>query len=149
MPFVKISPMSDKRVGLLLDSLPELRALNRELRQLATLQSALSEVLPGNLATSATVALVKAGELILYADNGAVAAKLRHMAPRILTSLRQLGYEITGIRVQVQVRIRDNSLPQKQISLSAEARNAIDLLSERLDASPLKAALKRLGRHGK
>jgi hypothetical protein len=140
--------MSEKRVGLLIDTLPELQALNREIRQLMALQSVLAEVLPGNLATSASVALVKAGELILLADNGAVAAKLRQMAPRILISLRQRGYEITGIRLQVQVRIRDNPLPQKQISLSSEARYAIDLLSERLNASPLKAALKRLGRHG-
>ena len=149
MPFVKVSTMSDIRVGLLLNSLPELQALNRELRQLAALQSALAEVLPANLATSASVALVKAGELILVADNGAVAAKLRQIAPRILSSLRQRGYEITGIRLQVQVRTRDNPLPQKQISLSSEARNAIDSLSSQLDPSPLKAALKRLGRHGK
>jgi hypothetical protein len=139
--------MSNTRVGLLLSTLPELQALNRELRQLVALQSALAEVLSGNLATLTSVALSKAGELILFADNGAVAAKLRQMAPRILTSFRQRGHEITGIRVQVQVRIRDNPLPQKQISLSPEARNAIDLLSERLDASPLKTALKRFGRH--
>ena len=139
--------MSEKRVGLLIDTLPELQALNREIRQLMAMQSVLAEVLPGNLATSASVALGKAGEMILFADNGAVAAKLRQMAPRILISLRQRGYEITGIRLQVQVSIRDNPLPQKQISLSSEARNAIDLLSERLKASPLKAALKRLGRH--
>jgi len=140
--------MSEKRVGLLIESLPELQALNREIRQLSALQSVLAEVLPGNLATSARVALVKAGELILFADNGAVAAKLRQMAPRILIFLRQRGYEITGIHLQVQVRIRDNPLPQKQISLSSEARSAIDLLSEGLKTSPLKTALKRLGRHG-
>jgi hypothetical protein len=139
--------MSNTRVGLLLSTLPELQALNRELRQLVALQSALAEVLSGNLAALTSLALSKAGELILFADNGAVAAKLRQMAPRILTSFRQRGHEITGIRVQVQVRIRDNPLPQKQISLSPEARNAIDLLSERLDASPLKTALKRFGRH--
>ena len=138
--------MSNTRVGLLLDNLPEFQALNRELRQLAALQNALTELLPDYLATSSGVALAKAGELILFADNGAVAAKLRHMAPRILLSLRQRGYEITGIHVQVQVRIRDNPLPQKQISLSSEARSAIDLLSERLDPSPLKSALKRFGR---
>jgi hypothetical protein len=140
--------MSEKRVGLLIETLPELQALNREIRQLSALQSVLAEVLPGNLATSARVALVKAGQLILFADNGAVAAKLRQMAPRILIFLRQRGYEITGIHLQVQVRIRDNPLPQKQISLSSEARGAIDLLSERLKTSPLKTALKRLGRHG-
>ena len=138
--------MSNTRVGLLLNNLPEFQSLNRELRQLAALQNALAESLPRNLTTSSGVALAKSGELILFADNGAVAAKLRHMAPRILVSLRQHGFEITGIHVQVQVRIRDNPLPQKQISLSSEARSAIDLLSERLDPSPLKAALNRFGR---
>ena len=140
--------MSEKRVGLLIDTLPELQALNREIRQILALQSVLAEVLPGNLSTSARVASVRAGELILFADNGAVAAKLRQMAPRILICLRQRGYEITGIHLQVQVRVRYNPLPQKQISLSSGARNAIDLLSERLNASPLKTALSRLGRHG-
>ena len=138
--------MSNTRLGLLLDSLPELQSLNRELRQLTALQNALTQLLPGNLASSSGVALAKAGELTLFADNGAVAAKLRHMAPRILVSLRQQGHEITGIHVQVQVRIRDNPLPQKQISLSSEARRAIDMLSEQLQASPLKSALKRFGR---
>ena len=139
--------MSEKRVGLLIDTLPELQALNREIRQLLALQSVLAEVLPGNLATSAKVALVKAGELILFTENGAVAAKLRQMAPRVLVSLRERGYEITAIQLQVQVRIRDNPLPRKQISLSPAARNAIGLITERLDASPLKTALSRLARH--
>ena len=138
--------MSNTRLGLLLDSLPELQSLNRELRQLTALQNALTQLLPANLASSSGVALAKAGELTLFADNGAVAAKLRHMAPRILVSLRQQGHEFTGIHVQVQVRIRDNPLPQKQISLSSEARRAIDMLSEQLQASPLKSALKRFGR---
>jgi len=141
--------MYNTRVGVLLNNLPELQALNQELRQLAALQNALADVLPGDLATKASVALTKNGELILCVENGALAAKLRQMAPRILTFLRQRRYEITGIRLQVQVRIRDNPLPQKQIFLSPVARNAIDLLSERLGASPLKAALVRLGRHGK
>ena len=138
--------MSNTRVGLLLDNLPEFKSLNRELRQLALLQNALAELLPGNLTTSSGAALLKAGELTLFADNGAIAAKIRHMAPRILLFLRQREFEITGIHVQVQVRIRDNPLPQKQISLSSEARSAIDSLSERLDPSPLKSALKRFGR---
>ena len=140
--------MSEKRVGLLIDTLPELRAINREIRQLMALQSALAEVLPHNLAAFATVASMNAGEITLFADSGAVAAKLRQMTPRTLTSLRQRGYEITGIRLQVQVSIRDNPLPPKQISISVEARNVIDSLTERLDPSPLKSALKRLARQG-
>jgi hypothetical protein len=112
------------------------------------LQRALAEVLPHNLAAYATVASMNAGELNLFADNGAVAAKLRQMTPRMLTSLRQRGYDITGIRLQVQVSKLDNPLPPKQISISVEARNVIDSLTERLDPSPLKSALKRLARQG-
>jgi hypothetical protein len=141
--------MSDKRIGPLLQSLPELQSLSRELQQLTALQIALAQLLPGDLASSANVALLKAGELILAADNGAVAAKLKLMAPRLLTTLRQRGYDITGIRLQVQVRIRDNPLPQKQISLSSAARDAIDSLSEQISPSPLQDALKRMGKRGK
>jgi hypothetical protein len=83
--------MSEKRVGLLIETLPELQALNRDIRQLSALQSVLAEVLPGNLATSARVALVKAGELILFADNGAVAAKV----------CRDIGVDVAGtVRAQ-------------------------------------------------
>ncbi len=138
--------MSNTRVGLLLNSLPELQTLNRELQRLTALQNALAGMLPDNLADSSGIALSETGELILFADNGATASKLRQLAPRTLSSLCQRGFDITGIRVQVQVRIRDNPLPQKQISLSAGARDAIVSLSERLETSPLKAALKRFSR---
>ncbi|MEO8157227.1 MAG: DciA family protein [Betaproteobacteria bacterium] len=141
--------MTDKRVGLLLDSLPELQALRGELRQLADLQSTLADALPENLAACTNVALVKAGELVLVSENAAVAAKLRQMAPRILIVLQDRGFKINGIRLKVQVSVRDNPLPQKQISLGSEARSAIDSLSERLSPSPLQEALKRLGNHGR
>jgi len=149
MPFVKISNMSDKRVGLLLDNLPELQLLKPALRLLADLQSALAELLPAQLNASTSASMVKAGELVLVADNSAVAAKLKQMAPRLVASLRQRGYDITGIRLQVQVRTRDNPLPHKQISLTPAARNAIESLSDQIKPSPLKDALRSLGRRGK
>jgi Dna[CI] antecedent, DciA len=139
--------MPDTRIGPLLNSLPEIQSLTRELKCLADLRVALSKALPGHIATMTHVAMVKAGELILVVDNGAVAAKLNQLSPRILTAIGQLGYDITGIRVQVQVRIPDKPLPEKQIYLGPEACSAINSLTERLDPSPLKSALKRLARH--
>ena len=138
--------MSSERIGLLIDRLPQLQGLNRQVRRLLALQHILTEVLPDGLASSTTVALSAANELVLFADNGAIAAKLKLFAPRILDFFRQQGHEVTAIRVQVQVRIRHNPLPQKQISLSPMARQAISELSSTLDASPLKSALERLGR---
>ena len=139
--------MNSERIGLLIDRLPQLQGLNRQVRRLLALQDILNEVLPESLASSTTVALSATDELILFAENGAVAAKLKQLAPRILNFFREKRQEVTAIRVQVQVRIRHNPLPQKQISLGPTARQAISELSATLEASPLKTALERLGRH--
>ena len=91
----------------------------------------------------------KGGELVLVSEKRAVAGKLGHMTPRMRIVLQDRGFKINGIRLKVQVSVRDNPLPQKQISLGSEARSAIDSLSERLSPSPLQEALKRLGNHGR
>ena len=133
--------MTSERIGLLIDRLPQLQSLNRQVRRLLALQDILTEVLPDSLASSTTVALSAAEELVLFADNGTAAAKLKQLAPRILVFFRQQGHEVTAIRVQVQVRIRHNPLLQKQISLSPTARQAISELS-----ATLESALERLSR---
>ncbi|HEX7812757.1 MAG TPA: DciA family protein [Burkholderiales bacterium] len=140
--------MNSERIGLLLRQLPELQGLTRQVRRLSALQATLADALPANLAASVALAVSESGELVLYADNGAVATKLKHLAPRILVFLRQRGIEVTGIRVQMQVSIRHNPLPQKQISLSLAGRTALRELAERVDNSPLKLALERLSRRG-
>ncbi|HWH47412.1 MAG TPA: DciA family protein [Burkholderiales bacterium] len=137
--------MTRDRIGLLIDRLPELQGLNRQVRRLLALQHMLTEVLPGSLAASTTLALSATNELVLFTDSGAIAAKLKLLAPRIVDFFRQQGHEVTSIRVQVQVRILHNPLLQKQIFLSPVARQAISELSSTLDASPLKSALERLG----
>ena len=141
--------MSETRVGSLLNSLPELQALNRELKLLAVLQSAVAEILPDDLTASTRVSIMKAGSVTLSANNGAAAAKLKQLTPRILDALRKHAHDITGIRVEVQLRTIDNPLPAKQISLSSGASEAIEILSKQLDTSPLKAALERLSRRGR
>lgn len=141
--------MNSERIGLLLRQLPELQGLTRQVKRLSALQGTLAEALPANLAASVALAVAETGELLLYADNGAVATKLKHLAPRILIFLQQRGVEVTGIRVQVQAGIRHNPLPQKQILLSPEGRKAIQDLAKRIESSPLKSALEQLSRRGK
>lgn len=141
--------MSSERIGLLLRQLPELQGLTRQVKRLSALQATLADCLPANLAASTTLVVAETGELVLYADNGAVATKLKQLTPRILVFLRQRGVEVTGIRVQMQVSIGHNPLPQKQIYLSAAGRKAVRELAERVESSPLKAALERLSRRGR
>lgn len=141
--------MSSERIGLLLRQLPELQGLTRQVKRLSALQSTLAECLPANLAASTALVVAETGELVLYADNGAVATKLKQLTPRILVFLRQRGIEATGIRIQMQVGIRHNPLPQKQISLSTAGRQAVRELAERVESSPLKVALERLSSRGR
>lgn len=136
--------MTAERIGLLFDNLPQLRGLNSAIRNQLALQTVLVEILPVELGQSATVVASGTGELVLLADNGAVAAKLKQLAPRILNHFRQRGLEANGIRVQTQVSIRHKPLPQKQISLGENARQALLQLSSSLKDSPLKAAIERL-----
>jgi hypothetical protein len=140
--------MSDTRVGLLLKNLPELQALKQHLANLSSLERLVANVLPGHFSASVHIASFKGGELVLTTDNGAVASKLRQIAPRILNLLRQQSSEVTGIDIQVQVRMYDKPLPRKQLSLGPVARSSVDALAQRLRVSPLREALERLARHG-
>jgi hypothetical protein len=140
--------VSSERIGSLIRQLPELQGLTRQVKRLSALKATLADALPANLAASVALAVSETGELVLYADNGAVATKLKHLTPRILVFLRQRGIEATGIRVQMQVSIRHNPLPQKQISLSPAGCKAIRELAQRVESPPLKSALERLGRRG-
>jgi hypothetical protein len=137
--------LTAERIGQLFGKLPQLQGLNREIRKQIALQATLVEILPAALRRSATVVASGTGELILLADNGAIAAKLRQLAPRILNHFRLRGMEATGIRVQTQVSIRHKPLPQKQICLGVHARQALLELSSRLEDSPLKTAIEKLG----
>lgn len=137
--------MTAERIGQLFEKLPQLQSLNREIQKQLALQTTLVEILPAALNRSVTVAASGTGDLILLADNGAVAAKLRQLAPRILNQFRLRGVEATGIRVQTQVSIRHKPLPQKQIFLGIHARQALLELASGLTESPLRAALEKLG----
>lgn len=134
--------MSANRLGDWLRNHSELQSLQRNLEQLASLNAIVAEALPGNLIVRA--ASLRTGELVLYADNGATAAKVKQLTPRVTAALRQRGYEITGIRIHVQVRKADNPLPEKQISLGSGARDAINALAGKLAPSALKTSLIRL-----
>ena len=140
--------MTTERIGLLFDKLPQLQGLNREIRGHLQLQDMLAETLPPELRHFATAVPSETGELVLLADNGAAAAKIRQLAPRILKQFRLRGMEATGIRVQTQVSICHKPLPHKQISLSEDARQALQELALTLKDSPLKSAIKRLGQRG-
>src|SRR5215813_2796230 len=81
-----------------------LRSLTNEAKRLAEMQRVLQQHTPTALAANCLVNRLRAGTLFLLAGNAASAAKLKQLAPRLLTAYQKLGMEVTAIRVEVQVR---------------------------------------------
>jgi len=101
--------------------------------------------LPRPLAPRVHVTEERNGQLELAADAGAIAAIFRQRSAELLTALKREGWEFTGIRVRVQVRVQP--LPQRKILANPVDRSRLQplaTLSRTLPPGPLKTALERL-----
>lgn len=121
----------------------QLQALTRKARRLLELQQVYLVAAPSRLAEASHIKNFRAGVLYLSADNAAVAAKLRQIAPRLLVSIRKREPEITGIQVDVQVTTRPPDLltQLKKRPLSAETIEDFRKLAEAVSDPELKSAL--------
>jgi hypothetical protein len=135
-----------QKIGDVIAHSGNLTALARHARRLSALQQLLLEASPSELAAASRVTDLRAGTLVVLADNAAVAAKLRQLAPRLLKHLQKQQTEVTGIRVDVQVkthRIKAEDDVTKP-TLPPEAIKDLGGLAEALPPSPIKSALVRL-----
>lgn len=138
--------MPVQRIGDVIATSGDLQAITRKARRLRDLQQLLVEACPPSLAAASGVSDLESGTLVVVADNAAVAAKLRQLAPRLLLHVRKQRNEVTGIRVEVQVKPHKIKAEQNSTKrrLPADAIQDFAALSEGLPASPLKSALGRL-----
>lgn len=116
---------------------------------LGKLAAVYRRVVPGHLAESSRVANYRAQSrtLVVLAETGAVAAKLRQMAPSVAAELTRHGYDCTTVHVRVQARAAASGVvgrPPCGRPLSPSACDLLRALSESLSPSPLRAALERL-----
>jgi hypothetical protein len=135
-------------LGELLGATEELRALQARVRRLRELQTLYFRAAPVELAGSSRVKGCRAGTLFVCADNAAVAAKLKQLVPRLLTSIRQIESEITQIRIQVQVRSTrgETAYSSRKAPLTAQIAGKFGDLAARVANPGLKSALERLAR---
>ena len=116
-----------------------------QVERIAALQRVYETLAPSGLPRSSRVANLTAGELLLITESGAVAAKLRQIAPRLTSRFREAGVEITGIRVDVQADVQETqSKPLKNNILTQTGRKELAALAADLDTSPLKSAIAAL-----
>lgn len=124
--------------------------LAEQARRLQRLQTLLDATLPAYLLPGTHVANLKRGMVIIHADSGAVAVKLRQLAPRLTEGFIQQGQEVTGIQVRVQARLR-HSGGNRQIApaaLGSRSKQALTSLAAGLEEdSPVKLALQKLLRN--
>ena len=139
--------MPARKIGTLLGA-PELKALSRKARHLAELQQAYLSCVPRPLTRASRVADCRTGTLCVTADNGAIAAKLKQLAPSLLSNIQKREPEVTGIKIVVQVK----DVTPGRFSAPTVNRARIENigvfreLADRLPESDLKSAVSALVR---
>jgi hypothetical protein len=119
-------------------------------RRLIELRKILAAMLPESLARSCTIANYKQGKVVIFAANGATAAKLKLMLPKLSEQLSQRGIEVTGLEVCVQPLSTGAQVVEKSAKISHETTLGLARLCEQLPDSELKTTLgKFASRHRK
>jgi hypothetical protein len=141
--------MPAHKIDFYLNSSNSLRRLADEARRIAELQRVFLKIAPQSLTQACCVRRLRAGTLSLLAENAAIAAKLKQLLPRLLTSYQKQGMEVTAIRVEVQVRETAPEAAAKRPvkHLSPESIENLEQLAAGLEDSPLKRALTNMISH--
>lgn len=141
--------MPSRRIGWFLDPRSIEPGMLARARELIELQRTYAGLVPKGLARSSRPGCLAAGLLVVYADNGAAAAKIRQMVPVLLSEFRKRGWQITSMRVDVQVSAPPRPVPVTPRQLSDVALQQLRALGDALPPSPLQEAVLRLARRAK
>lgn len=124
---------------------PLLTRMLTEFESIMLVQQSYLRTVPSPLGLYSRVIAVTDEELLLTADNGAIATKLKQLTPDLLTALQREGWQFTSIRVQVQVRKPDEPRAKRiKKQIDSYGIQSLQKLAARLENGSLKAALKRL-----
>lgn len=137
------------KIGQLLASSEELKAVSARTRRMRELQKLYAEAAPPELAAASHVKNFRDGMLSIGADNAATAAKLRQLTPTLLARIGKSEPQVTGLRIGVQVSGRGERLRARsqKPALPADALRKFDALAKRVGNDDLRSALTRLVRH--
>jgi hypothetical protein len=133
-----------RRLNALFNDNADLAALSSQAGNLTATQKTWDAIAPDSLKQFTQAGSVKHKRLIVYADNGAVAAKIKMLLPSLLTKLQNQGLEVTSIRVVVQVKSGLEKPAKSVRNLSPQAASSLQNLAVELKGSALGDALSRL-----
>ncbi|MEA3121200.1 MAG: hypothetical protein QOH33_744 [Paraburkholderia sp.] len=143
------APRRPQPVAEVLGRTDAFSALRAGVEQFAALESILAKLLPDYLATSVEPGLIKDGALTLFAAHSALAARLRHLEPRLVADMQQRGWNVRTLSVKVRPRTAAQPQRPKEACMTPTGAQALRTLSEALPPSQLRTALARMAaRHG-
>lgn len=114
--------------------------------RLMRLQTLLEQHLPPALTAACSVANLKGDTLVLLAHGGAVAARLKQIAPSLVQQFASAGLPIKTIQVKVKV-IEEHEVarpPTQRILSEKGSQSLTDFSSTLPEGSPLRESLERL-----
>jgi len=122
----------------------ELASLASQADSIAASQKIWNSIVPDALKNHTQATSIKHKRLTVYADNGAIAAKIKLLLPSLLTKLQKQELEVTSIRVLVQVQSHAANRQKPPRNLSENASKNLKELAEKLEGSTLAEVLDRL-----
>ena len=109
--------------------------------RMAALQRDCAAALPAMFSTCAILQFDNE-QMVLAVPNAALASKLKQQLPKLTATLLQRGWQVSAIRLKVQVGASLETTTQaKQLRLPDQAISALALLETTLDKSPRNADL--------
>lgn len=105
------------------------------------------KMLPETVAAACHAVRIEDGELLIFAENGLIAARLRMIAPGLLPQLAALGYPATRVRIKVELHVAPPPR-EKRLKISQSALDGIESAAAECIKNPLiSEALARLIAH--
>lgn len=134
--------MHSKNLRAYLDSAAGIAALLPQAERVIELRRIYSEIVPQQLLRSSSIVNYKQGNVVIFAENNAIAAKIKLLSPRLVDDFSKRAVQVTGIRVEVQPRQEVlKALTPKHAKLSAIGAESLEALAKRLPDSRLKQAV--------
>jgi hypothetical protein len=132
------------KLDRLLSAEPTLQPVLAKARELRALAGLVRDFLPPEL--QARVANFREGELVLVAENPAIAAKLRLLAPSLISYLAKQRGQVNSvyIRVQPNTSQRVSAAVQKTAQFSTRTLDSLRDLYDSMTSSPARDALRTL-----
>ncbi len=134
--------MHSKNLRAFLDSAAGIASLLPHAERLIELRRVYCKLVPQQLLRFSSIVNYKQENIVIFAENNAIAAKLRMLSPRLINDFSKCGVQVTGIRVQVQPPQEPPELhPPKRATLSQAGAESLRALAKRLPECSLKQTL--------